>query len=85
MFYKAVYFNCEVGVVVSSVAFGDELLVSIQYDVVEVNDVLVEVVNGRVVKYAEVLFRFLCEPVPVCFFVVCKGAVWVVGFSIGFG
>ena len=69
----------------SSVAFGDVLSVSVQYNVVEICNVLVEVVYGSVVKCAEMLFCFVRKPSPVCSFVVCECAVWVVGFGIGFG
>ena len=49
MSYEAVYFCSEIGVVASSIAFGDVVLVCVQYDVVEISDVFVEVFDGCVV------------------------------------
>ena len=66
----------------SSVAFGDVLSVSVQYNVVKICNVLVEVIYGSVVECAEVLFCFLCEPSPVCSFVVCECASWIVGCGV---
>ena len=83
MSYEAVYFCSEIGVVASSTAFGDVVLVCVQYDV-EISDVFVEVFDGCVVQSAKMLFSFLGKLNPVCSFVVCESAVWVIGFRVGF-
>ena len=82
--YETVNFWFEVGVIVSSVALGDVALVSIQNDVIEICNVLVEFFYGCTVQCGKMKFCFLCENCPVCSFVVCVSDRRVVGFSIRF-
>ena len=82
MSYEAVNFCCEIGVVVSSVALGDVVLVGIQDDVIEGGNMFVEVINGCAVQNAKVMFCFLFEACPVCSFVVCVCNRWIVSFGI---